>query len=215
MNSKRVFFLMLGVCALLAIGVVGVLFAGDKMLKQQASKLVELKLEDKLLDEQQAALTQANQDIQQYEELEQVTKTVVPQDKDQARAVREIVNLAKEAGISISTISFPSSSLGTKPAQAKPAEEGGGEAKATTPVISTVTQAKPVDGVPGVYGLEMTITPDAEKKVTYYQLLRFLEKLENNRRTAQVTSVKITPVTANASSPYITFTLTINIFVKP
>lgn len=212
MNSKRVFYIMIGVCILCALAVAGVVVMGNSLLKEQAQKLVELKLEDKLLDEQQAALSQANKDIQEYEELEQIAKTVVPQDKDQAKAVREIVSLAKESGISISTVSFPSSNLGTSPVQVKASDEN---AQKATPVISPVTQAKPVEGVPGVYSLEMIITPNAEDNTTYYQLLRFLDKLESNRRTAQVTSVKVTPVTSDAVSPYITFTLTLNIFLKP
>jgi hypothetical protein len=213
MNSKRVFFLMIGVCVLLSAAVLGVVVAGNNILKQQAEKLVDLKLEDRLLDEQQAALTKANQDILEYEELENIAKTVVPQDKDQARAVREIVALARESGISIATISFPSSNLGAKVAPAKPAAEG--EAPAKAAAVPTITQAKPVEGVPGVYALEMTITPNAERQVSYYQLLDFLEKLENNRRTAQVTSVKITPITDDGDNPYVSFSLTLNIFVKP
>lgn len=214
MNSKRVFFAMIGVCVLLSLLAVGVLFVGDSMLKKQADKLTQLKLEDRLLDEQQAALSRANQDIEEYEELEQVAKSVVPQDKDQARAVREIIGIAREVGVPISTISFPSSSLGTKPVQTKPSGEGG-EAKPAAPAASPITQAKPVEGVSGVYALEMIITPDAQADISYYQLLEFLERLENNRRTAQVTSVKVTPVTPDAENPFITFTLTINIFVKP
>lgn len=184
------------------------------MLKKQADKLVELKLEDRLLDEQQAALTQANQDIKEYEELEQAAKSVVPQDKDQARAVREIIAIAKEVGVPISTISFSSSNLGVQPVQPK-TNEGDGGSTTTTPAAPAITQAKPVEGVTGVYALEMIITPDSEANISYYQLLDFLEKLESNRRTAQVTSVKVTPVTSDANNPYITFTLNINIFVKP
>lgn len=203
---------MIGLCGLLCLAVIGILVVGDSMLKKQATKLTELKLEDHLLDEQQAALSQATKDIAEYEELEQVAKTVVPQDKDQARAVREIIALARESGIPISTISFPASSLGSKPTQPKTTE---GEAKPSTSAPSPITQAKPVEGVSGVYALEMIITPNAEARISYYQLLEFLKRLENNRRTAQVTSVKVTPVTAEAANPFITFTLTINIFVKP
>lgn len=217
MNSKRVFFAMIGVCCLLGLSVLGVLFMGDKILRKQSVKLVELKLEDKLLDEQQTSLAQANKDIKQYEDLEQIAKAVVPQDKDQARAVREIVGLAKKSDISISNISFPSSSLGAQPTQTKSSDDSAESSKTSSASATStlITQAKPVEGVSGVYSLEMTITPDSEKKVTYYQLLDFLGRLENNRRTAQVTSVKILPITSDAKNPYISFTLTINIFLKP
>ncbi len=211
MNSKHMFFLMIGICILLSAGVIGVLITGDRLLKKQSGRLVELKLEDKLLDEQQAALVQATQDIERYEELEQVANLVVPKDKDQARAVREIINLALESGITIKTVSFPSSSLGTK----SNAQSGSGGEQKPAASTSSITQAKPVEGVSGVYSIEMTVAPDQTTHTTYYELIDFLKKLENNRRTAQVTSVKINPVKSEGDGSNITFTLTINIFVKP
>jgi len=214
MNSKRMFFVMIGLCALLGLASVGVVVTGNKLLQKEAGRLRDLKLEDRLLDGKQAALTQAKNDLERYEQLEHVSKTVVPQDKDQARAVREIVALAREAGISLNSISFPSSTLCSRPAPAKPSGEGDSGAS-SAPKTAPISQAKPVEGISGVFALEMVITPEDEQNITYYQLLEFLKKLENNRRTAQVTSVRITPRSENASNPYVNFTLTINIFVKP
>lgn len=208
MNSKKMFFAMLAICILLSLSAIGILLMGDSILKGQSKKLLDLKLENKLLEEQQASLTQADKDIQKYEDLEQIAKAVVPQDKDQARAVREIVRIASETGISINSISFPASNLGGTGST----NSSSATAAASQPVVS---QAVPVQGVSGVYSLEMVITPDSEQDITYYQLLEFLERLENNRRTAQVTSVKVTPITFNVNNPIINFVLTINIFIKP
>lgn len=209
------FFVMIGVIVILAVGIVGVLFYGNSMLKKQSEKLVELKLEEQLLEEQQASILKASQDIEQYADLEEIAETVVPQDKDQARAVREIIRIAGEVGIPISSISFPSSNLGTKQAPVKQPSEDSESSAPSTPPPAPLSQATPAEGISGVYALEMNIVPDPTTQVTYYQFLDFLERLENNRRTAQVTSVRITPSTADSENPIIDFSLTINIFVKP
>lgn len=211
MSTKRMYFAMLALVFLLSIGVVGSVVAGNLFLEKQASKLNGLKVEDKLLEEQQAALIQANKDIEKYTELEKISKSVVPQDKDQAKAVVEIFEIAKASRIKIKSVTFPTSNLGVK----VPTSSGGDKSGAAA--APPISQAKPVDGIPGVYSLEMSIVPefDESSPITYYQFLEFLGKLENNRRTAQVTQIKITPLSNNKQNPTISFTLTLNIFVKP
>ncbi len=225
MGSKKVFWGMIVVLVLLSCLAVFVLIYGDIFVGKQAKKLVELRLENRLLDEQQAALIQANKDIVKYKDLEDTAKAVVPQDKDQARAVREIIRLAADSGIKISSVSFPTSSLGAKPSAASNTSSSSTSSavtgETTSPSSSSaqtsspVSQAKPVEGVPGVYSLEMTIVPDSDTPISYYDFLSFLTKLENNRRTAQVTSVTISPIDDDSSTSYISFSLTLNIFVKP
>lgn len=218
MNSKKMFFVMIGLIVLLGIGIIATIVIGNNTLKSKADRLAELKLEEQILEEQQTALTRATREIEQYAELEQIAKSVVPQDKDQARAVREIVKIAAQEGIAINSISFPSSNLGsrTAPQAQTPSDEGDESSESpSTPSAPPVSQAEPVQGVPGVYSLEMTIVPNADVPVTYYQFLDFLERLENNRRTAQVTSVQVSPRNFNQENPLVNFTLTLNIFVKP
>lgn len=214
MNSKKMYFVMLGSIGLIIVAIFATLYFGNSVLSKKSDQLVELKLEDELLEQEQSSLTQASKDIEQYADLEEISKSVVPQDKDQARAVREIVKIAAQSGITLSSIAFPSSTLGSAPPPTtQPSDDSGGES--STPAPPPISQAAPVQGLNGVYSLEITIIPDSTHKVTYYQFLDFLERLENNRRTAQVTSVKATPTTFNEDNPLIDFTLTINIFVKP
>jgi hypothetical protein len=123
-TSKKVYFGMIGLLAFLSVMLGGILYAGNNMLVKEADELVELKLESQLLEEQQLALIQANRDIEEYSELESIAKAIVPQDKDQARTVREIVKIATEAGVSFSNISFPTSNLGE--ALAQPSTPSGG-----------------------------------------------------------------------------------------
>ncbi len=207
---------MLGLIGLLVLGSVASIVVGNSMLKKQSNELINLKLENKVLDEQQIALISANKDIDKYADLEKVTKSIVPQDKDQAKSVREIVKLAEESGIDISSLSFPSSNLGTaapKPETTNKPEGSGDSPKPATPSAPPVSQVKAVDGIPGVYQLEITLQSDSTKPVSYINLINFLTKLEQNRRTAQVAQISIQPKGNDIRE--LTFTIVINVFIKP
>lgn len=215
MTSKKIFYGMLGIVSLLVIIGAAVVYLGTSMLKKESDKLMANKLDNKVLEEQQVALVQANKDIEKYSELEEIAKTVVPQDKDQAKTVREIVKLADESGIRIGTVTFPSSNLGQ--AAAKPvttnSEDGGSSSTAAKPAEPTISQVKPVDGLNGVYQLEITVDSDDNAPVPYSKFIAFLKKLEQNRRTSQVTNITVEPAAKNPD--YVTFSLVVNTYIKP
>jgi len=216
MTPKKAYYIMCATLALVTIGAFAVLVFSNSILQKQSQKLTELKVENQVVEEQQRALTQAKKDIEKYEDFDKIASSVVPQDKDQARAVREIVAIAEEYGIKINSITFPSSDLGTKtPAPAANSQNSGegGEA-APKAEQKAISQAKPVKGISGVYSLEMTVQP-SQTPVNYYNFLDFLKRIENNRRTAQITQVNITPANFDAKNPRVTFTMSVNIFLKP
>lgn len=201
---------MLGLTAIMSILTLAGVFFGTSMLKKKSAELVELKLQDRLIEEQQTALVRANQDIEKYQELETIAKAIVPRDKDQAKTVLEITTLAEQSRIKVSSITFPSSTLGTQQAPA-PTSTGG---TATTPKVqsSPISQVKPVSGINGLYQLEIIIDV-TDVAPTYNQLIDFLNRLEQNRRTAQVTAISIDPSSTNRN--FVEFSLTMNVFVKP
>lgn len=202
MNSKKAFFAMLGVVIFL-IGLCGAgTYFANRLLKSEGDKLVEHKLEQAVLERQSAALEQAKKDIAEYEELEKIAKTIVPQEKDQAITVLEIIELAEKSGISIGSIQFPDSLLGD-------IKQG----KTTSTVDPNTTQLTPVTNLKGVYAMEINVQSDQENPVSYGKLLDFLKRLENNRRTAQVTSVSIQPSEENRN--LVTFTLILKSYVRP
>mgnify|MGYP003328898683 CR=1 FL=1 len=211
MNSKRVYYLLVAVQCLLAIAVVGGTYVGNSLLKKQTERLISLKTDSKVLDEQQTALVQANKDIAKYAELEKTAKTIVPQDKDQARVVRQIVSYAADTKIPIQNISFPSSTLGQAPVKSSSA--GATSSSSVATAKPAVSQLKAVDGLSGVYSMEITVDSDTTKPVGYDQLVDFLEKLEKSRRTAQVTTINVTPNANNRK--LVTFSLIVTVYVKP
>lgn len=201
---------MIGVLVLLGGLTIAGTVIGNSMLQKKANTLLGLKLDNKTLEDQQSSLIQAKKDIDKYSDLEKIAKTVVPQEKDQARTVREIINIGNAAGVPISSISFPTSNLGqAQPQSTAPAGETP-TAKVATPPI---TQVKPVDNIKGLYQLEVTVQSDANTPVSYAKFLSFLTRLEQNRRTAQVSSITVLPSAKNRD--LVTFSLVVNVYIKP
>ncbi len=200
MSSKQLYYVFIAVLVLLGLGFVGVGYGANKLLSTQATKLSKLKADSQIIDNQQITLNKNKKDIAKYSGLNKIALTIVPQDKDQAEAVREIVNLASQSGISqLSSITFPASTLGTAL---------GGAGSSTKP-----TQVMPVKDIAGVYDLPINVSQDASTPVTYSQLISFIKKLEQNRRTAQVSSISIQPALDHPN--LVAFTLTIDEFIKP
>jgi hypothetical protein len=194
--------MLTGAMVLLCLGLFGVAYGTNAILGPQAAKLSKLKADSQALQDQQTTLAKNKKDLEKYAELNAIAETVVPQDKDQAEAVREIVNIARQSGISkLSSITFPSSTLG--------ATIGGVGASANP----NLTQLTPVKGMSGVYELQITVMQDSNNRVPYGQFVSFLEKLEQNRRTAQVSGITIQPDTQNPNN--VAFTLVINEYIKP
>lgn len=200
--------LVVSIVAFIAIAVLGL-----SLLSSKSASMVELKVKSQTAESQLANLEQSKKQVEKYAYFKDVAKTVIPNDKDQARDIVEINRMADEAGISIQSITFPSSSLGQKTTQQ--------DATASSSASTAISQAKPVSGIPGLYSLELTITPEPnstappDKQVTYPKMLDFLRRIENNRHTAQISNVNIIPAATNTSNTGLTFTLTINIFIKP
>lgn len=202
LDSKKTFYALLSLCVLLIVGMFFVTYQGSTMLRAKGDTLTELKLENEVLSDKEEALKQAKKDIVKYAELEGVAKSIVPQEKDQARTVREIVAIAGEAGIPLSTIQFPESALGVVQKNTK--------TKGNTSITSQLT---PVDGVKGLYAMEITVISDLDNPISYGQLLNMLRRLEQNRRTAHVTNLSITPSEEDRNA--VTFTLTLTVYIKP
>lgn len=215
MTPKRMFFLLVALTILILAGLVGGAYGINSLLAKQSKTLGNLKSQAQTLSQQQQGLTKAKRDVAKYAPLEKITEQIVPQDKDQAEAVREIVNIAANAGVSLSSISFPASSLGATGAAgtgAAPATAGTSP-QAAVSAKPTLSQLTAVPNIPGVYQLQITLQNDSDTEVSYNQFYNFLSGLENNRRTAQVSNIVIQPDSKNRND--LTFTLTLNEYIKP
>jgi hypothetical protein len=215
MNNKQLRMVLLGLLGFLIFLFAAFSYWGIGQINKRGQKVVDLKLQNVVLDSQIENLVQAKKEISQYVYFKSIANSVIPNDKNQAQAVLDITRMAQESGILIQNITFPASNLGI----------GANKSLSSTSSLSSssaLSQAKPVSGIKGLYSLETVVTPQTgtnvplKYQVTYAKLHDFLSRIENNRRTAQIIQVVITPLTnGTEQSPTINFTLTTNIFVKP
>ena len=199
MNTKKTFYAMICLSILMTAGIIVAFISSFGILKKSSDELVAVKLENRILDEQQSFLVKAKKDIETYKELNGIAQSVVPQDKDQARTVRDITSIASSLGIKLSSVSFPASTLG--------------QSSKISGAKTAVTQVTPVAGIPKLYEMQITVQQDTGAPISYEKFLDFLSKLEKNRRTAQVTSVTIQPSTSNRNN--LTFNLVLSTYIKP
>lgn len=210
MTSKKLYRLLLAGLLILVAG----LFAGTYLIKSELEKrsqiLVEKRAEVIKLEQEQSSLFRAKKDVQKYKPLAEISRSIVPQDKDQAQTVREIVKIAERHNISIGSITFPTSTLGESNQKTTGATSSKSSKNAPKPGLSQLT---PVKNIQGVYLLQINITSNAEKPVSYTMLRNFLNDLEQNRRTALVSNISINPDKKNRNA--ISFTLTLDEYIKP
>lgn len=215
MNSKRTYYLMLALITLLTLSIFGGAYGSRQILTTKSMELVDLKAQVEGYNRQQLGLIKAKKDIKTYDELFKIAKVIVPENKNQAESVRQVVKLASDNSIKLGSISFPSSNLGSGPLGA--AEPTGKTSLSAAPKVAIgkadLSQLTPVVGSPGVYVLQINVASDSSQPASYPQLIKFLSALENNRLTAEVTTVNIVP---DSTAPNrFTFTLSLNSYIKP
>jgi hypothetical protein len=200
MNSKKLYSILVAALVVAGLGLFGSVYYANSILSSKSSELVDLRASKQSKEQQEKQLVKAKDDIKTYSDLNEIAKSVVPQDKDQAKTVGEIVELASQSGIRrLGSITFPPSTLG-----------------GTTKSVKTskgLTQVTPVKGLPGVYELQITVSQPTTDPVSYGSFINFLSKLERNRRTAQVSSINVQPDAAR--SDLVSFTLVLNEYIKP
>ncbi len=206
LSAPQITFFAMLVVLILTFGLsVGGVWYGQKMLKKRSEKVVELKIKNETLDKQQAVYEQARRDVEKYKYYGEVADQVLPKDKDLATVTKELVTISGEFGINIASITYPVSNVG---ASAAPTT-GTPKTSSSLPSTSSLTQTKPVEGLSGVLAVEVNVTP--ENSISYTNFLAFLDRLSQNRRKLQVTRVGL----STDKEGLITFSLTLNLFVKP
>ncbi len=208
MNHQRVFFGMIGLLIIsLLISIFGT-YEINNILNSKSVVLASQQTKISTLNSEQLSLINAKSELSKYSSLYSIAQSVVPQNKDQTQTVRQIINIAAANNITIGSITFPSSNLGTTTTSGVAT----GSIAVGNPNLSQLVK---VPTIPGVYTLPITITSSnlANQLSTFNEFIGFLQGLENNRQTAQVTSLLITPNSQNSN--YISFNISLNIYIKP
>ncbi|HVX24346.1 MAG TPA: hypothetical protein VG992_03330 [Candidatus Saccharimonadales bacterium] len=210
MSPKRLYIGQGIVLLLLLLALLGGTYGVSHLFASRADQLTALKAKSQALNQEQTSLDQAKQDIKKYSNLAGIAKNVVPEDKNQAEAVREIVKLAAANNIKLATITFPESTLGSSGAANGTTVRQSTSANAAS---SRLSQLTPVKNIPGVYVLPITIQGDPQTAVQYTSFINFLSALEHNRRTAQISTITLTPDPGDSS--LLTFQLSLNEYIEP
>jgi hypothetical protein len=193
MTAKRLYLLLWGAVGLSVVVLLLSIYLANSFLQHKAQTVIDARVKSMALDEKQHQLSKARADIAKYQSLADIAKSIVPQDKDQAQTVREIVSIAEANGIKLGTISFPTSSLGTKKG-----------------ALSQLTKVK---DIAGVYTLEVTVQSDTTAPPRYAQFIAFLDAMEHNPRPALVTGVSLVPEAGDPNK--VSLTLNLNEYIKP
>lgn len=213
MTSKRLYFVLIGTIVILFVALIGGTYQVNETLTSRAKKLTSLKAKNAALAQEQIVMKKAKQDIKTYSELQKITRSIVPEDKSQAEAVREIVKIAADNGVELASITFPASTLGGPATAVKPDTAATPPAAANSSKTGSLSQLMPVKSIPGVYQLNITVQSDTSQPVRYDKFISFLGALERNRRTAQVSTISLEPDKENRN--FLSFTLNLNEYIKP
>jgi hypothetical protein len=216
--GKRLYVSLIAAIVLLLIALAVGAYKTNSLLTTRANNLVTLKAKSLALNQEQASLITAKKELHTYASLEQITQSVVPEDKDQAQTVRQIVNIAAVNGVTLGSITFPSSGLGASTSISQgvnSSAQSAAVAQSTNPNSSIVklSQLVPVTNIAGVYNLSISVQSNPDNPVKYTSLINFLSGLEHNRRTAQISSISLQPKAGNPS--LLDFSLTLNEYIKP
>ena len=211
MNSKKLYFILLGAVILLAGGLIGGAYGANILLQGQADKLAEARSNIAALQKQQSQLAKAKADVKKYQSIGTTARSIVPQDKNQAETVRELVKIANQNGIKLANISFPSSTLG---AILAPTAATTPAPISVPPVSKTnLSQLLPVKTISGLYTLQIIVQSDPTAAIPYDNFIAFLDGLEHNRRTALVSGITLQPDSKDPKK--VSFTLNLDEYVKP
>lgn len=205
MNStKKMYYILIAVFLLVIIGIGAMLYFSRTFMANSEQELIDAKLEIVKLEETEKIYRENINKLEEFSEIANILEEVVPSEKDQARAVRELNQIVKDNGLAISTISFPSSDLNKK------ATTNSSTSSTTTSTTTSVSQAKPVKGVKGVLGMDVNIevVSATDDPITTDQILGILRQIENNRRNMRVNSINF-----NAGAESIN--LQVTLFIKP
>ena len=220
-DSKTLFYLML-----LGIGVFVIIILVtfnylSSTFTRKSNELAQLKGQVQSLSSQQTRLIVAKQQVKKYSNIKTIVQQIVPQNKNQAATILDIINIAQQNGITLDSITLPSSSLGSSsipstaavPSTSTKASAVAAAAAANSIAIAT-SQLTQVNGIPGVYILPIQIAvSNTQHAVSYSNFYNFINALQNNRLTSQINNITIQPSSSNINS--ITFSFTINIYIKP
>lgn len=206
MTAKKLYrYLLLAFFAGLILSGMTVKYASS-WLAESSTELNTLRSETLTLEQKRSDLESAQLTLKKDAATIEILDDVVPDDKDQARIISVLYKIAEEAGITIESVGFPASTLGSetpKPAAAATTQANDSTSTSTSQTTtapstsSPISQATPVKDIPGLQSIDLTLgtinsrSLPAGSGVKYDELVTFLKLIERNKRAIQIKSLGI------------------------
>jgi hypothetical protein len=159
-----------------------------------------------------------------------ILNEVLPSTKDQAKIVRELDSIADKANITIDSVGFPSSSLGSAPIKApvvatepnaKPGDTQQAADIAPKIVPKIISQATPLKDIAGVQSIPITLgtiksknLPVGATGLRYDDMIAFIRELERNQRIMQTSSIEIGQNSSPNGEKLYTLTISLAVFLR-
>lgn len=219
-------YLMIAFIAGLALSVFLLRYANN-WLTESSKELTSLRSEVVALEKKRTDLENAQHTLAKETIAIETLAKVVPDDKDQARIISELYQIATVAGVTIESVGFPASTLGSEVAKPAPATQttdanSAQTSQAQTPAPqTTVSQATPVKEIAGLQSIDLTlgainsIGMPSGSGIRFGELMNFLKLVERNKRTIQIKSLGINKGTNASGEESYNLDVTLTIFIRP
>ena len=194
MTTKKAHYLIVAPVIMLVLILFATLYFGISVMKKQSQKIIDAKLNIAKAQKTETIYSSNKELYLNNQELAQKINDFIPTEKEQDLIVAQLNSFTNQSQLTISTISFPNSTLDPNSKQK---------------VKTDISQATPVKGLNGVYEIPIvvTVTDTNSETVNTDNLLNLLDLIESSPRNMRITSISY-----DAESNEIQ--LNITIFVK-
>ena len=176
MTTKKAHYLIVASVISLVLILFAILYFGISIMKKESQKIIEAKLNIAKAQKTESIYS-SNKDLYlKNQDLAQKINDFIPTEKEQDLIVAQLNSFANQSQLTLSTISFPNSTLDPNSKQK---------------VKTDISQATPVKGLNGVYEIPIvaTVEDTNSETVNTDNLLKLLDLIESSPRNMRITSI--------------------------
>jgi len=176
MTTKKAHYLIVASVISLVLILFAILYFGISIMKKESQKIIEAKLNIAKAQKTESIYS-SNKDLYlNNQDLAQKINDFIPTEKEQDLIVAQLNSFANQSQLTLSTISFPNSTLDPNSKQK---------------VKTDISQATPVKGLNGVYEIPIvaTVEDTNSETVNTDNLLKLLDLIESSPRNMRITSI--------------------------
>ena len=176
MTTKKAHYLIVASVAILVLLLFATLYFGFSVMKKESQKIIEAKLNIAKAQKTESIYGSNKELYIKNQDLAQKINDFIPTEKEQDLVVAQLNSFANQSQLTISTISFPNSTLDPNSKQK---------------VKTDISQATPVKGLSGVYEIPIVVTvaDTNSETINTDNLLKLLDLIESSPRNMRITSI--------------------------